>query len=185
MIIDDYLNQRAEKKTSILWQLYDNLSAPSPLVLTNTAPLVTFKCKITLSAIGAHTDCAGTVTVNAEVITFTQAATKSTTTNLTVLPTIVTANLDCEVKITCIDTAGADLNYVTYAAFYCRWQDVNILFMNNVGTWTQSNAKVVCKEAYAVGDYIRKYGTTTEYPIKQVVVVNDLDGIEQFRKYTL
>lgn len=185
MMIDDYLNQIGEKKTSVLWQLYNNLSAPSPLVLTGTAPAVQFKCKITLSVSGAHNDVAGTVTVNAEVITFTQASTKTTTTNLTVLPTITTANLDCQVKITCIDTGNADIYQHSYADFFCRWEDVNVLFMNNLGAWTQSNAKVVCKEAYAVGDYLRKDGTTTEYAIKQMTVVNDLDAVEQFRKYTL
>jgi hypothetical protein len=185
MIIDDYLNQAGEKKTSVLWPLYDGLSAPSPLVLTGTAPAVTFKCKITVAVNGAHSDVAGTVTVNAEIITFVGAASKTTTTNLTVLPTIVTANLDCQVTITCITTAGAPIYLDTYADFFCRWEDVNVLFMNNLGAWTQSNAKVVCKEAYAVGDFLRKDGTTTEYAIKQAVVVTDLDAVEQFRKYTL
>jgi hypothetical protein len=185
MMIDDYLNQVGEKKTSVLWTLYNNLSAPSPLVLTGAAPAVTFRCKITVSVDGAHSDVAGTVTVNAEVITFTVAASKTTTTNLTALPTITTTNLDCKVVITCIDTGGAPIYLNTYADFFCRWEDVNVLFMNNLGAWTQSNAKVVCKEAYAVGDYLRKDGTTTEYAIKQAVVVTDADAIEQFRKYTL
>jgi hypothetical protein len=183
-MIDAYLNQIGEKKTSALWTLYNDLSAAT-LVLTNTAPTVTFRCKITVSVDGAHSDVAGTVTVNAEVMTFTSATTKTTTTNLTVLPTITTANLDCKVVITCIDTGGVAIYLNTYADFVCRWEDVNVLFMNNLGAWTQSNAKVVCKEAYAVGDYLRKKNTTTEYPIKQVVVVTDLDAVEQFRKYTL
>jgi hypothetical protein len=185
MIIDDYLNQAGEKKTSVLWPLYDGLSAPSPLVLTGTAPAVQFRCRITISVDGAHNDVAGTINVNAEVVTFTQAASKTTTTNLTVLPTITAANLDCKVVITCIDTVNAPVYLNTYADFFCRWEDVNVLFMNNLGAWTQSNAKVVCKEAYAVGDYLRKDGTTTEYPIKQAVVVTDLDAVEQFRKYML
>jgi len=185
MMIDDYLNQVGEKKTSVLWTLYNDLSAPSPLVLTNTAPTVTFRCKITLSVSGAHNDVTGSVTVNAEVISFTSATTKITTTNLTALPTVTCQNLDCNVKIWCIDTGGADIMQVSYADFFCRWEDVNVLFMNNLGAWTQSNAKVVCKEAYAVGDYLRKDGTTTEYPIKQAVVVTDLDAVEQFRKYML
>ena len=184
MMIDDYLNQIGEKKTSTIWTLYDKLSAAA-LSLTKGAPPVSFKCKITLSASGVHTDCTGTVTVNAEVITFTQAATKVTTTTLTVLPTITTANIDCNVKITCIDSGSADIYEATYADFFCRWEDVNVLFMNNSGAWTQSNAKVVCKEAYAVGEYLSKDGTTTEYPIKQAVVVTDLDAAEQFRKYML
>lgn len=185
MMIDDYLNQVGEKKTSALWTLYNNLSAPSPLVLTNTAPTVTFRCKITLSVSGAHNDVTGSVTVNAEVISFTSATTKTTTTNLTALPTVTCQNLDCNVKIWCIDTGGADIMQVSYADFFCRWEDVNVLFMNNLGAWTQSNAKVVCKEAYAVGDYLRKNGTTTEWPIKQAMVVTDLDAVEQFRKYML
>jgi hypothetical protein len=185
MMIDDYLNQVGEKKTSVLWTLYNNLSAPSPLVLTGAAPAVTFKCKITLSVSGAHTDCNGSVTVNAEIISFTQAGTKTTTTNLTVLPAVTCQNLDCQVKITCIDTGNADIYQHSYADFFCRWEDVNVLFMNNLGAWTQSNAKVVCKEAYAVGDYLRKKNTTTEYPIRQAGNVLDLDAVEQFRKYML
>ena len=182
--IDDYLNQKAQKKTSVLWTLYNNLSA-APLALTGTAPAVTFRCKITLSASGAHTDCAGTVTVNAEVITFTVAATKTTTTNLTALPTITTANLDCNVKITCIDTGGADIYQHSYADFLCRWEDVAVMFLNSAGAWTQSNAKVIAKTVYAVGDFLRKDGTTTEYAIKQMYVATDVDGVEQFRKYML
>ena len=184
MIIDDYLNQIGEKKTSTIWTLYDKLSAAA-LSLTKSAPPVSFKCKITLSVSGAHNDVTGSVTVNAEVISFTSATTKTTTTLLTVLPTITTANLDCQVKITCIDSGSADIYEATYADFFCRWEDVNVLFMNNLGAWTQSNAKVVCKEAYAVGDYLRKDGTTTEWPIKQAVVITDLDAVEQFRKYML
>ena len=184
MMIDDYLNQVGEKKTSVLWTLYNDLSAAT-LVLTGAAPAVTFRCKIAVSVNGAHTDVAGTVTVNAEVITFSSATTKTTTTNLTALPTVTCQNLDCNVKIWCIDTGLADIYQHSYADFFCRWEDVNVIFMNNLGAWTQSNAKVVCKEAYAVGDYLRKDGTTTEYPIKQVVVVKDLDAVEQFRKYTL
>ena len=184
MMIDAYLNQIGEKKTSELWTLYNDLSAAT-LVLTNTAPTVTFRCKITLSVSGAHNDVTGSVTVNAEVMTFTSATTKITTTNLTALPTITCQNLNCNVKIWCIDTGNADIYQTSYADFVCRWEDVNKVFMNNLGAWTQSNAKVVCKEAYAVGDYLRKKNTTTEYPIKQVVVVTDLDAVEQFRKYTL
>ena len=184
MMIDDYLSQIGEKKTSALWTLYNNLSAAT-LVLTNNAPTVTFRCKIALSVSGAHNDVTGSVTVNAEVISFTSATTKVTTTNLTALPTITCQNLDCNVKIWCIDTGGVDIYQHSYADFVCRWEDVNKVFMNNLGAWTQSNAKVVCKEAYAVGDYLRKKNTTTEYPIKQVVVVTDLDAVEQFRKYTL
>jgi len=184
MMIDDYLNQIGEKKTSALWTLYNNLSAAT-LVLTNTAPTVTFKCKITVSVNGVHNDVTGSVTVYAEVISFTSATTKTTTNSLTALPTVTCQNLDCNVKITCIDTGLTDIYQHSYADFFCRWEDVNVLFMNNLGAWTQSNAKVVCKEAYAVGDYLRKDGTTTEYPIKQATVVTDLDAVEQFRKYTL
>lgn len=183
-LIDNYLNQVAQKKTSTLWTLYNGLSAAS-LVLTGTAPAVTFRCKITLSASGAHTDCAGTVTVNSEVITFTQAATKTTTTNLTALPTIITANIDCMVLVTCIDTGGADINVVTYTDFDCRWEDVQVGYVNSSGVWTQSNAKVIAKAAYVVNDTIRKYGTTTEYPIKKVMTGPNLSGTEEFRVFML
>ena len=183
-LIDNYLNQVAQKKTLTLWTLYNGLSAAT-LVLTGTVPAVTFRCKITLSASDTHTDCAGTVMVNAETLTFTAAATKVTTTNLTALPTITTANIDCNVKITCIDTGGADIYSVTYTDFDCRWEDVQVAYVNSSGSWTQSNAKVIAKAAYVVNDTIRKYGTTTEYPIKKVMTGPNLAGIEEYRVFML
>jgi hypothetical protein len=183
-LIDAYLKDTAEKKTNVLWVFYDALNTAT-LTLIKGAPAVTFKVKIQASASGAHTDCAGTVTVNAEVITFTQAATKTTTTNLTVLPTITTANLDCNLKIWAIDTGNADIYEAVYTAFACRWEAVSKAFVQSTGTWTQSAAKVVAKTVYAIGDYLRKYGTTTEITIKRINTVTNGDGDVEYIEYTL
>lgn len=183
-LIDAYLKDTAEKRTNVLWVLYDNISAAT-LTLIKGAPPVTFKVKVQASASGAHTDVAGTCSVNAEVLTFTVAATKTTTTNLTVLPTITTANLDCNLKIWCIDTGGADIYEAVYTAFACRWEAISKAFVQSTGTWTQSAAKVIAKEVYAVADYLRKYGTTTEITIKRINTVTNADGDVEFIEYTL
>jgi len=184
-MIDDYLNQAAQKKISTLWTLYNGLSAAT-LVLTGSAPAQTFRLAVTLSASGEHSDCAGTVTVNGtETLTFTVAARKTTTTSLTALPTITTSGLDCNVLVTCISTSGSDIYQVTYEDFACRWEDTQIGYVNSTGSWTQSNAKVIAKAAYVVNDVIRKYGTTTEYPIKKVLAAPGLSGAEEFRVFML
>lgn len=183
-LIDAYLKDTGEKRTNVLWVFYNDLSAAA-LTLIKGAPAVTFRVKIQASASGAHTDCAGTVTVNAETVTFTAAATKTTTTNLTALPTITTANLDCNLNISAINTGGADIYEAVYTAFACRWEAVSKAFVQSTGTWTQSAAKVITKEVYAVADYLRKYGTTTEITIKRINTVTNADGEVEFIEYTL
>jgi hypothetical protein len=181
----DYFNQVAQKKISTLWTFYTGLDKPTPLVLTKGAPPISFRVKVTASAVDTHTDCAGTVTVNSETLTFTGAGTKSTTTTLTSLPTITTANLDCWLVIWAIDTSGTDYYEVTWTDFDCRWEDAQIAYYTPAGAWAQSNAIVYSKTAYVVGNTLRKYGTTTEITIKKVMIGTDLDGIEEYRKYIL
>lgn len=184
-LVDDYLNQEAQKKTTAPWTLYNGLSAPT-LVLTGTAPAQNFRLAITLSTATGHTDCAGTVTINGtETLTFTQAAKKTTTNSLTALPTITTSGIDCNVLVTCITAGGSDIYQVTYEDFDCRWEDTQDAFLTPTGSWTLSSAKVIAKAAYVVNDVIRKYGTTTEYTIKKVLAAPDLSGDEEFRVFML
>ena len=184
-LIDDYLNQLAQKKTSTLWSIYTGLDKPAPLVLNGDgAPAVSFRLKITVAASGIHTDVAGTVTINGtEVITFTVATTKTTTTTLTALPSITTANLDCSVVITAISTSGSDLYKTSWEDFACRWVNEQKEYQSSTGTWLLSNNKVKAKNAYTAATVIRKYGTTTEYTIQKVLDAVDLDGDEDYLTY--
>lgn len=109
----------AKKVTKAVAILFDGNSSAS-LVLTGAWPTNGCRLKIVASSVTGHTDCAGTVTVNSEVITFTQAATKTTTTDLTALPTITTANLDCHLVISILDSGLAPIYLSTETDLPCR-----------------------------------------------------------------
>jgi hypothetical protein len=181
----DYYNQVAQYKYQWLWDLYTGLDKPTPLVLTRAAPPISFKIKVTASALAGHTDCTGTVTVNAEALTFTGAATKTTTTTLTVLPTITTANLDCQLQIWAINTTGTDYYGTTWIDFPCRWEDEQEAYFTAAGAWAISNAKVYSDTSYVLADIIRKYGTTAERVINKVIIGSDIEGNQQYRKFIL
>jgi hypothetical protein len=183
-LINDYLNQLAEKQTSILWPIYTGLSAAALVLNGQGMPTGQIRLKVTISASGTHTDCSGTITINGtEVLTYTVAASKTTTTYLSSLPTITTANLDCWIVIQALDTAGNALYYVTWTPFACRWVNVQEEYQSSTGTWLLSNNKVTAAAVYTAATVIRKYGTTTTFTIMKVLDVVDLDGNEDFLTY--
>ncbi|MCK9571283.1 hypothetical protein M0R72_20205 [Candidatus Pacearchaeota archaeon] len=170
------LKSTAYRVTKTNWTLFNGASAAT-LILTGTKPTVLFRLKITLSG----TDCAGTVTVNSEVITFTQSATKTTTTNLTALPTITTANLSCTVKVECIDMGGAPIVSETKTAFLCRWMDTTRSYIDSTGTWTQSLAEVLTADTLCVVGSEIEY-LSVRYTIAKVTAFSKLSGREFLRR---
>jgi hypothetical protein len=191
MMIDEYLNQVGSKRTTIAWILYNGLTAPSPLVPTNTPPAVAYKIRLYCTPVTGHTDCIGTVrvwngTANEDLPVVCSVVKVGTATiPANTLPTITPIDLNCNILVTCDNTSGTPLTQYTYTPFDCRWEDVSIMFITTGGTWTQSLARVITKEDYLVGDYLSKSGTTGMNLIKQKYVVTDLDAVEQFRKYML
>lgn len=145
---------------------------------------ITGRCKVTISSVTGHTDCAGTITIGSETLTFlagsTPPITKQTTVNLTAKPTVTTSGLDCHCHITVIDTGGADVVAETLTAIKIRFEPTSKMYMNATGTWTQSQAyAMVVNSTIKLTDVIRY--NSTNYPVKQIEALNWLDGTELYR----
>jgi hypothetical protein len=182
-MIDDYLSQSGYRVTKVNHTLFDGLSAAT-LTLTGSLPSVAFRCAVTLYTAGAHTDCAGSVMVGSETLTFSGASKKITTVNLSALPTITTSGLDCMVLVEAITTGGAPIQTETQTAIYCRLQNTQKSFQNAEGEWTQSQAiAYVSDSSFEVGSVFSQGGY--DYQIAQVSAHSDLSGDEVFRKLYL
>jgi hypothetical protein len=164
--------------------LYDG-NAAATLTLTGTWPTgKTGRLKITISSVAGHTDCAGTMTVGSETLTFTQAATKLTTTSLTANPSVTTSGLDCYIHITVIDVAGQDIIAETLTSIDVSWNDTQKYIPDSSGGWT------VITETYATtdnssivaGDVLRKTSAGTDYKVRAVKPINNFLGLEIKRK---
>ena len=181
--ITPYLKQSCYKVTKANHILYSGLSAAT-LTLTGTLPTVGFRTAVTLSSTTGHTDCAGTVVVGGETLTFTAAGKKLTTTNLSALPVITTANLDCTVLIEAITTGGAPIIKETQTAIYCRLQNTQKSFLNPSGEWAQSAAIAYTNDSALVIGAELLVGSTY-YNIAQVSAHVNKAGTEIFRKLYL
>lgn len=161
-----FLTASAMLLTYAVHELYDDLSAAT-LTLTGTKPSVAFKCSITLSAATGHADCLGDVYINAEKISFLQAATKTSTTNLTAMPVVTTANLDCNIKITCIDTGNAPIEDETQTAISCDWDESTTWYPNAQGTYSRSDSNCETDNITAkIADKVLFNGKT--YTVKNI-----------------
>ncbi len=145
--------------------LFDGNSSAT-LTLNAWPSGVTGRLKITISAIAGHADVTGTITVDGEVVTFTQAATKTTTNSLTAKPAVTTSGLDCHIHITVISVSGADIEVETATATKIQFENTASGFFTPEGTWkVYSGSYAMCKDSAEVGDILR-YGS--DMPIKKV-----------------
>jgi hypothetical protein len=179
-VIESYLNQSASKVVLSNHTLFDGTTSAS-ITLTGNKPSVTFKCSITLSPVTGHTDCVGDVYINSEKISFLQATTKTTTTNLTALPTITTSNLDCHIKITCIDTGNAPIQDENLTSIAIRLEKYDSGYYDSTGLWKKTDTQILSQTLLSIGDKVR-YGTT-DYTIRKVEDNPDLGGITEFYSY--
>ena len=135
--------------------LYDDVSAAT-LTLTGTKPSTSpFRCKVTIAAITGHADVVGRVTIGSENLDFIQAGSKVTTTNLTALPVVTTANLDCNILIEAIDSGGAPIQNETQTAIDCDWDESTTWYPNGAGTFSRSDSN--CETHYLaakIGDKV-------------------------------
>lgn len=145
----------AKKVTKTAVTIYSGNSAAT-LTLTGTWPTNGSKLKIVASSVTGHADCVGTVTVNAEVITFAQAATKTTTNGLTALPVITTSGLDCYLTITALDSGLAPIYTSVETDLPCTIKLVNRGVQTANGTWTSvKSTELRARGTFAVGDIIK------------------------------
>jgi hypothetical protein len=159
--------------------LFDGTLTASPTI--GSWPTgITGRCKVTISSVTGHTDCAGTIAIGSETLTFAQAGTKQTTISLTAKPTVTSTGLDCHCHMTVIDMGGADVVAETLTALKIRFEPTSKMFMNAAGTWTQSSAfAMVVNSTIKINDIIRY--NSTDYPVKQIEAFNWLDGSELYR----
>ncbi len=182
-MISDYLNQSGYKITKANHVLYSGLSAAT-LTLTGSLPSVAFRCAVTISSTTGHTDCAGSVVVGSETLTFAAAGKKATTVSLSALPVITTSGLNCNILVEAITTGGAPIQQETLTAVACRFQNTQTSFMDPTGEWTKSQAiAYVSDSGFEIGSIFRYGGQ--DYHIAQVSAHCDLEGDEVFRKLYL
>ena len=179
-MIEDYLAAGAYKVTKAAVSLFDGTLTASPTIGTWPSG-VTGRCKATLSSVTGHTDCAGTITIGSETLTFTQAATKITTVNLTAKPAVSSSGLDCHCHITVIDVGGADVIAETLTAINTRIESYQSGFYNAQGIWTKTDSMILSDTSLSIGDTVRK--GTQNYIIKKADDNPDLGQESDFYTY--
>jgi hypothetical protein len=103
------INQDAYRVDRANWRIYNGLSSGVGTLNGDGLPAVPFRCAVTLSTAAGHVDCAGSVTVGSETLTFTAAGKKTTTTFLSALPAILCTGLDCDVLVEALNSGGAPI----------------------------------------------------------------------------
>ena len=179
-MIDDYLCSGAVLVTKSPVSLYDGTSSAT-FTLGTWPSGKTGRLKITISSVAGHTDCAGSITAGSETVTFTQAGTKQTTTNLTSNPVITSTGLDCHAHITVIDTGGADILTETLTTINTRIEAYNSGFYNSQGVWTKTNSLILSTTELQIGDIVRK--GTKDYKIQNAEDNPDLGQESDFYTY--
>lgn len=159
--------------------LFTGASASS-ISLTGTKPTVSFRCQVRLYSATDHTDCVGSVVVNAETLTFTQASKKVTSTLLTALPTVTSSNLDCMVEIIAIDAAGNIIIDESNTAIKIRFEPTTRAYINKEGQWIQSSAYCMVVDPTILPDSTIIYNGV-RYIINEVEALPWLDGTELYR----
>jgi hypothetical protein len=158
-----------------------NGESSTTLTLTGTWPANGSKIAIVASAITGHADCSGTLVINgSETITFTQAGRKTNTVNLTARPAITTANLDCHLLITALDSGLAPILVETITPIDIKFKDEAEYYSQAIGGFVKRPAQAITDETLSkVGDIIRFGGI--DYPIKAIHAKRDRLGIERRR----
>ena len=147
-------------------ELYDDTTAAT-LTLTGSLPSVSFRCRVTISAVTGHSDVAGSVVVGAETLAFTAAGSKTATSALSALPVITTSGLDCNILIEAITTGGAPIQAETATATKVQFENTASGYFNAQGQWTvYSGSYAMCRDVAVVGNKLRYGGV--DLPIKKV-----------------
>jgi len=165
--------------TKAAHSLYNAASA-STLTLTGSLPTVAFRCLVRLYTATGKTDVAGRVAVGSENLDFLVAGKKTTTTALSALPTVTTANLNCMIEIIAIDSGGAPIMAETLTSVQIRFEPTSKSYVTPEGQWTQSAAyAMIVNSTVNIGDIIRY--NSIDYPVQQIEAYNWLDGTEIYR----
>ena len=178
-MIGDYTNTSAYLVAKATKTLYNAVPASSPIssTLISTPPTVAYRCKVTLAASTTHTDCAGSITIGSDTLTFSAAATKICTTTITAntKPAISYSSLDCNILIECLDVGGQPIQGETLTAINIRLEPRQSSVPQANGTFIKvTDTAIYSETALVVGDIIRV--NSTDYSIKQADPEYDLGG---------
>lgn len=179
-MISDYLAAGAYLVTKAATSIFDGTLTASPTIGAWPSG-VTGRCKVVLSSVSGHTDCAGSITIGTETLTFSQAGTKITTTNLTAKPSVSSAGLDCHCHITVIDTGGADVLTETLTAINTRIESYQSGFYNAQGVWTKTDSIILSDTDLSVNAIVRK--GSRDYIIRKAEDNPDLGQESDFYTY--
>ena len=173
------INQDAYRVDKANWQIYSGLSSGVGTLNGDGLTAVSFRCAVTISAITGHADCAGSITIGSETLTFTAAGKKTTTTTLTTLPVITTSGLDCNILVEAITTGGAPIVEETAIALKTRFENTQKSYLNSQGIWSKSQAVAyVMDSSCDIGTKFSQGGY--DYTVDQVRAFPDLRGREVF-----
>jgi hypothetical protein len=128
------------------------------------------------------TDVTGSVTVGSETaLSFLAAGKKTTTTLLTALPTITTANLSCMIEVIAIDSGGAEIQKETLTSIDIKFRDEAEYYSQSMGGFVKRPAHCTTDEtASQVGDVVRYLGV--DHVIKAIHTIDGRHGLEIKRK---
>ena len=178
------INQDGYRVEFADWRIHYGLTSTVGTLNGNGLPGVAFRCAVTLSAVSGHTDCAGSITIGSETLTFTAAGRKMTAVSLSALPVVSVSGLDCQVLIEAVTASGGPVLKETATALKCRFRASQKAYQDSTGAWKQS--KAICDttdSACDVGDVLRFGGV--DYTIDQVECFPDAAGNEIYRRLYL
>jgi len=177
--------------TKAITELYDAVPSASPISASaiGTPPTVAYRCRAKVTTSTTHTDCAGTLTIGSDVLTFTAAnQIKICTTTITAntKPAISFVGLDCNILIECIDAGGSPILSEILTAIDVAWNDTQKWLPSPEGGWTAITATTAETDnsTIDVGDILRKTSTGSDYVVKSVHTVKNHLGLEIKRRLT-
>lgn len=178
------ISQDAYRVDQANWKLFTGMSSLLPTLNGDGLPSVPFRCAVTLSSVTGHADCAGSITIGSETLTFTAAGKKTTTTSLTALPVITPTGMDCNILVEALNSGGAPILKKTTTAIKCRFMNSQKAFVDAAGAWTLSQAIADTTDSNcSIGDMFRFDGV--DYIIGQISCFVGPTGTEIFRRLFL
>jgi hypothetical protein len=181
----------AKKITRTNKILFDgNVIANGAVALTGTKPSISFRCRVTVSAVTGHTDMTGSLAVGADSLVFVQAGAKTTDTLLSALPVVVNNGLNCHVLIEAIDEDGNDISVDMENDLPCRiWQkqryiktvDQEIVSIRETLLWAEDDT--ILPETLIKFDVNNKTDPTNGdiKPVVSVDLIEGIGGVEHIR----
>ncbi len=152
---DEFVQVEANQILQGPWVLYDGLTSELDLSAAET-PIEAFRLAITVSPATGHTTVEGTVHIDEEGLEFIEATRLTNEEDLTELPDISTADLDCNILIECISTTGEPLFRETLVPITCVvFPKTSVRRDPNGSGFMETTYNIYTEAALKIGDQIR------------------------------